>query len=249
MIEAFSLVDVLCNTWIWATWKLVNSASFLIICWQCSLFLDRMPETSSIQRAHVLTKHIFLSFFFFFEFSECYLTLHCFSDVALRFLQIAFCGLFPVEPIFPFDPWIFCLLSLAFPPRFQLYLLLLFRGFLLLYCCSYLLIIGLEPQVWLGVFLSFLRLFCLRFLTWSGISFFFFHNMYMLKSLSIWPSGIFVTFLLYWVLHICFHSVHHFNTVRSHFWFWRDWLLGYFLRNQKSCRGCTGKRRTSEFYP
>ena len=186
------------------------------------------------------------TFYFLFEFSECFLILYYFRDVALGFLQIAFCGLLPVEPVFLFDPRIFCLLSLTFPPCFQLYIFLLFRGFLLLYCCPYLLIFGLEPEVWLGVLLSFLRLLCLRYLTWSVISFFF-HSMHMLKSLSIWPSGIFFTFLLHLVLHICFHSVRHFNTFHNHFWFCKGWLLGYFWHSQKSCRNCTGKGELVNF--
>ena len=245
MIEAFSLVDVLCNTWIWATWKsvmFVNPASFSIICWQCSLFLDWMPETSSIHRAHVLTKHILLSFWAFRMFSDFIL----FSWRSSRFS--ANCFLWSLASWASFSFWSsnFLFVKSYVSSMFSTVHFPFIRGFLLLYCCPYLLIFGLEPEVWLGVLLSFLRLLCLRYLTWSVISFFF-HSMHMLKSLSIWPSGIFFTFLLHLVLHICFYLVRHFNTVHNHFWFCKGWLLGYFWHSQKSCRSCTGKGELVNF--
>lgn len=91
---------------------------------------------------------------------------------------------------------------------------------ILLYCCPYLLISGLEHQSWLGVFSAFVWLFYLRYLPWSFIFIFhsFFDEMYLLKTFfncTIW-------YILYifsaFDLHIYFDLIHHFNTcVRGHF--------------------------------
>ena len=139
MIGAFSLVSVLYNTSIWATWKLVIfviSACFSISCWQYYFFsiecliLQASKRSACIDQVG-LSIYLFIYLFILLSFPNVFPLKHYFHEVDLHFMQITFCGLLSVGLVFPFDPQIFCLLSFDFPRCFRLfsyfYSLLLFK--------------------------------------------------------------------------------------------------------------------------
>ena len=181
-----------------------------------------MPETSSIQQERMHWP----SWFIIFEFTEFFSIKILFSWCSSVFSANNFVWSLSVALVFPFDPQIFCWLikswlSLMFSTVFLILVilpfeepwsfpnLLLFHWFLLWYCGPYLLIFGLEHQIWLQVFLAFMRVICLRYPPGSVI--FIFFNSFLVSCIC-WrhflfaSSGLYFTFLVYLVSHLYFDS-------------------------------------------